>query len=184
MQFTLYYRGNLKSNGKPKHKHEIRQYFHSQLRELWQQQPLNDFRNLIDEAPQSGGLNLIINRNGFNFVPLISEKLALVAELDIQILWPQSPGNIIKNGGDIDNRLKTLFDSLKIPEANALPKNTSPSNEEKPFFCLFEDDSLITKLSVETDHLLEPVKDSSEVVLFIRVRTRQIKIMWGTIGLP
>ena len=102
-----------------------------------------------------------------------------VAELEVTLLWPQTPGNIITSGGDIDNRLKTLFDALKVPsEPSALPIGTIPQLGEEPFFCLLEDDSLIARVSVETDRLLEPCSDTSMVRLFIRVKTRNIGAQW------
>jgi len=174
MEFTLYYRGDLKSNGRPTDKHAIRSHFHTQLKQLWSHPPLNSFVRLLD--PDVGDFHLIRPTHGFNFAPLIAESVGLVAELDIFLLWPAAPGAIITSGGDIDNRLKTLLDSLKVPtEPTALPKNAMPGPDQQPFFCLLEDDSLITRLSVETDRLLEPVTSSSEVVLTIRVRTKQLR---------
>jgi hypothetical protein len=129
-------------------------------------------------------ISIIKQLHGFEFAPLVCEKVSLVAELQIQMLWPQSPGAIVSSGGDIDNRLKTLFDSLKMPsEATALPTGTVPQPGERPFYCLLEDDMLITRVDVETDRLLEPNLHPSEVALFIRVRTRQMETMIGTIGL-
>lgn len=120
-------------------------------------------------------------KHGFNFAPLVAESVGLTAELDILLLWPASPGKIITSGGDIDNRIKTLLDALKLPsEPTALPPNTMPQPGEEPFFCLLEDDSLITRINVETDRLLEPVRTSSEVDLTIRVRTRQQFVLWAT----
>ncbi|MGV8992319.1 MAG: hypothetical protein ACOH1Q_13045 [Thiobacillus sp.] len=187
MQFTLYYRGNLKSGNKatPRDKHELRRHFHRQMMALWQEIPLINFRGFLSDPPVPASINLLSRKNGFTFAPLVSEKLGLVAELEIQLLWPQAPGAIITSGGDIDNRLKTLFDALKLPsEPTALPKDSSPGVDETPFYCLLEDDSLITRVTVETDRLLDPVAGPSEVVLFIRVRTRQIQIKYGTFGLP
>lgn len=52
--------------------------------------------------------------------------------------------------GDIDNRLKTLFDALRLPnQTNELVGYDNPAPDENPFFCLLEDDSLITHVSVE-----------------------------------
>lgn len=187
MQFTLYYRGELKSGNSAtsRHKHDLRRHFHRQMRALWKGIPLSNFRDFLSDPPVPASINVLSRKHGFTFAPLVSEKLGLVAELELQVLWPQAPGAIITNGGDIDNRLKTLFDALKLPsELTALPKDASPSEDETPFFCLLEDDSLITRVTVETDHLLEPVASSSEVVLFIRVSTRQVQVKYGTIGLP
>lgn len=184
MDFTLYYRGELKANGRPADKHAIRRQFHLQLRDLWGHLPLSVFAKNLLRVPQPNDLGIFVQRHGFIFAPLVSEKLGLVAELNIRLLWPAAPGAIITSGGDIDNRLKTLLDALKYPsEATALPANVLPGEDESPFYCLLEDDSLVTKLSVETDRLLEKVSSKAEVVLFIQVRTRQLKTMYGTIGL-
>lgn len=58
-----------------------------------------------------------------------------------------------------------------------------PKPDEDPFFCLLEDDSLITRLAVETDRLLEPVSSDSEVVATIRVATRLLERHRLTAGL-
>jgi hypothetical protein len=174
MEFTLYYRGDLRSNGTPKDKHELRRHFHAQLARLWGEPPLKQATKLLD--PSFGEASLIRKMHGFNFAPLITGRLGMVAELDIFLLWPSPPGSILKkSGGDIDNRLKTLFDALKYPwERNSLPPGSVPLPGEDPFYCLLEDDSLITRLSVETDRLLEPDLAPSVVVLTIRVRTRRV----------
>lgn len=167
------------------HKHDLRRHFHLQMRALWNEIPLCNFRGFLDDPAKPTSINVLSPKHGFVFAPLVSEKLGLVAELELQLLWPQAPVAIITSGGDLDNRLKTLFDALKIPsEPTGLPKGALPGEEETPFFCLLEDDSLITRVTVETDRLLEPVGSPSQVVLFIRVRTRQIQIKYGTMGLP
>lgn len=189
MQFTLYYRGRLRSNASPADKHVLRQHFHEQLKRLWTQPPLSGFvRMLLPERRTDlgspGEVSIVQQLHGFEFAPLVCEKVSLVAELQIQMLWAQAPGAIVSQGGDIDNRLKTLFDSLKMPsELTALPRGVVPQAGERPFYCLLEDDRLITRVDVETDRLLEPGLESSEVALFIRVRTRQIETKLGTIGL-
>jgi hypothetical protein len=104
---------------------------------------------------------------------LVTEELKGVAELDIALLRPGAPGRIVTQGGDIDNRLKTLFDALSMPpHPNALPIGVKPANDESPFFCLLEDDKLITSVSVRAEQLLEAVSDPAEVDLTIRVRVR------------
>jgi hypothetical protein len=61
--------------------------------------------------------------------------------------------------GDIDNRLKTLFDALQIPDANQDYQSNPPAADERPLFCLLENDRLISKVTVETDTLLEDIRD-------------------------
>ncbi len=109
----------------------------------------------------------------FAFVPLVSAEMNVVAELSITLLRPEPPGGLITQGGDIDNRLKTLFDALTVPrQSNALPSGVAPTKDESPFFCLLEDDNLITSVSVRTEQLLEPNLDPALTDLSIFIRTR------------
>jgi hypothetical protein len=66
------------------------------------------------------------------------------------------PGNLVSYGGDIDNRLKTLFDALRMPNTCDELAGVPPEADEDPFYVLLEDDALITKVSVTTDRLLLP----------------------------
>jgi hypothetical protein len=184
MRFTLHYRGSLKANRGAKDKHALRRYFHGQLRCLWEQPPLLDYRDYLSENVKSGEISLIHPIGQFKFAPLVSSRLHMIAELDITLLRPGPPGNLISQSGDIDNRLKTLLDALKVPkEPTALPAGEVPLADEDPFFCLLEDDTLITAVSVATDRLLEHTVDSSEVVLLVHVTTRTTRAIWGNTGL-
>lgn len=81
---------------------------------------------------------------------------------------------MILQGGDIDNRIKTLFDALQIPD-DCNEVDGAPEEGEDPFFCLLQNDSLVTELSVVTDRLLTPLKDGqhpNEVVLIIKVKVK------------
>lgn len=80
--------------------------------------------------------------------------------------------------GDIDNRVKTLIDSLRVPVATEDYSNRLPADDEKPLFCLLEDDKLITKLSVETDQLLDlhSNKPDEKVFLVITARVRPYEV--------
>jgi hypothetical protein len=173
MHFTLTYTGELRANAKPQQKHEIREAFHLQMRTLWNQDPLIDHNSWHDGSNPKTTVNLNRPIGSFRFVPLISKDLFLVCKLSIFMLRPEPPGSLITQGGDIDNRLKTLFDALRIPHNTAeLPKNTEPTTEQNPFFCLLEDDNLITEVSVKTDRLLTPTDNNNEVHLDIQVETR------------
>ena len=59
-------------------------------------------------------------------------------------------------------------------QPTALPTGVEPLDDETPFFCVLEDDRLITKLTVQTDRLLEPVNSPSEVELTVLVRTKKL----------
>ena len=173
MKFILFHDGALKAAGngnkRKDHKHEIRRRFHGQLKELWKQVPLDGMSDLLSdpvdpslpiaerEAAGEGvrdASSVIQARGGFRLAPLVCSKLRLVAEISVTLLRPELPGRIVTQAGDIDNRLKTLLDALKMPsEPTELPAGASPGPDEDPFFCLSEDDNLITRLDVRTDRL-------------------------------
>jgi hypothetical protein len=181
VRFTLHYRGSLRANGRPSHKHAMRKHFHQQLRELYNQPPL-DGHWQTQWQPGSPLRNTAGRQLGsFEFLPVVYSEWYLGAGLEITLLRPEAPGKIITQSGDIDNRLKTLLDSLKIPDAGSLPPGASPDPSESPFLCLLQDDNLITELKVVTDRLLDPSAISaSEVVLLINV---QIKVLRSAGGL-
>jgi hypothetical protein len=174
MHFRLTYRGELRANGAPLHKHAIRKTLHKQLAALWEQKPLVTVNNPVppipNVAPNTFRDSLLKTIGGFSFIPLVCEQLRLVCKLDIVMLRPEEPGNLITAGGDIDNRLKTLFDALRYPRnANEMPVGVLPDVDENPFHCLLEDDNLITGLSVTTDRLLQPAGPNA-VELLIAVQ--------------
>jgi hypothetical protein len=99
----------------------------------------------------------------------------------VTLLRCEPPGSIVTQGGDIDNRLKTLLDSLKIPEPNALPEGILG---DELFFCLLEDDHLIVELSVRTKQLLEPSLNKGEVIVLIDIETIKTGTLMGGMELP
>jgi hypothetical protein len=110
--------------------------------------------------------------NGNRFVPLISSSGGFTCALDILFLRRDDPGNLIDNRGDIDNRIKVLFDGLRMPRDVKELGGYVIDPEEDPFFCLLEDDRLITKVSVTTDRLVipqSPEEGISDVLLVIHV---------------
>lgn len=93
------------------------------------------------------------NSNGYVWLPLVLKSYDVNCELDIVMLFARSsPGPM--QYGDIDNRKKTLIDALRQPDPQRIVG--SPSAGETPFFVLMEDDSLVTRLTVETDSLYRP----------------------------
>jgi hypothetical protein len=105
--------------------------------------------------------------------------------IDVLYLRNECPGSVIK-AGDIDNRLKTLFDALQMPkDEKQLGEYTAPELDENPFYCLLEDDSLIVRAAVETDTLLAPVSknpDTNDARVIIRVKTLPSQLQSYTIG--
>jgi hypothetical protein len=165
-------------------KWEIRQYLAPQLDELWRvhpglirlgkyvpkggyfplqihhQAPYNPEEDLAASKARVAAdpdnwmdLTQPIDIHGVQFLPLVRESLALSCVLNITFMRKEKAGRVY-NSGDMDNRLKTFLDSLKVPKSEAdsvarvFPKPT------QPIHCLLEDDSLITGLNVESTRLL------------------------------
>jgi len=178
MTFRLYYRGLLKSNGRSKDKHEIRLMIHPQLVKLWQLERNNEFADYLkmDNNP------CILHEGGErDYACLITERLKIYAELDILFLRAGEPGKIIV-GGDIDNRLKTLFDALRMPQNEGeFPKDELLSRTPNPCYCVLSDDALISRVSVTTDTFLD-AKNDDEVILIIMVTVRKSVETWGNMS--
>lgn len=78
---------------------------------------------------------------------------------------------------DLDNRLKVLFDALRMPQNPNELTGEDFQQDEDPMFVLLQDDSLITSVSVETDELLSPANhDDSQVRLTISVNLRPYNV--------
>jgi len=171
IEFTLTYRGTLRPNGDPQHKHDLRRQFHTQLKRLWEVRPKLAPGEMSRIIPDVRRPEFHIPVRDFSFLPVISEAGFNVAEVDVELLQSECAGSIITMTGDIDNRLKTLFDAFKIPfRPGELPTEAKPCEEEFPFFCVLQDDHLITRVSVQTRRRLDVDRESNEVILIVHVR--------------
>jgi hypothetical protein len=203
VEFRLTYRGELhaasSANPRAKEKQLIRKQIHKQLRVLWEEHralkaklvprksaPGYDAEAaaLVHLAEMRADPKAEVERiadnfaiNGYRFVPLIREVEGLACSLDILFLRRDNPGNLVKSGGDIDNRLKILLDALRVPHSRTELGGFPPEEDENPFFCLLEDDALIDHISVTTDRLLTPKEDDEhvhDVMLVIHVTAKAI----------
>jgi hypothetical protein len=208
MEFRLTYEGPLLAETerdatvrrtRADHKHEIRKALHPQLRQWWQVSP---YLQQQPPDPPIAGKGVVFawpsfqhtqrriaerfERFGYNFVPLALKELDLHCSVEILLLREGMPGGVVTNTGDLDNRLKTLFDALSMPkEANQVGKYKKPDSDEVPFFCLLEDDSVITRASVESDTLLEPVStppSHNDVRAVITVKLRPSRVNALNVG--
>jgi hypothetical protein len=187
------------SNHLAGHKHAIRRIFHKQLKQLWAitpllssykrarqgdigSRPIQESGAWFDHADDTkiplleyvtGNFNI----NGYRFVPLICEEFSLLCSLNILFLRRDIPGSAI-SAGDIDNRVKTIIDTLTMPiHANEMTGNETPQAGEDPFFCLMENDKLVSHFEVETDTLLdepqmEDAADNRKARVIITVEIR------------
>lgn len=184
MEFHLFYEGRLPAAGsgsrRAKEKQAVRRALHPQLRDLWETHP--ELRG--NQTKGSGAkLSVIVphladqyTRCGSRFVPLVNSYFQATCSIDILFLRREAPFDMV-NGGDLDNRLKVLFDGLRMPvNCDELAGDTLTN--EDPFFCLLEDDRLIAQFQVTTDRLLQPRKDNqakNDVVLIIKVVTSSLR---------
>ncbi|MBQ0903582.1 hypothetical protein [Micromonospora sp. U21] len=171
MFFTLTYDGILRgSRSSAAVKHDIRRSLHPQLKALWQLPPLATRSEAIDTEATGGGAGRMVSTVGSHtFAALVNDVYHLRARLHILMLRRDSPGGLMTHGGDIDNRLKTLFDALQRPQhPQEIPADWHPSEDESPLHCLLGDDRLVTRVDVDTARWLMP-GDPAEVRLVINV---------------
>jgi hypothetical protein len=206
VEFRLTYQGLLLAesqkasaqNARATHKQEIRKWFHPQLRRFWEIHP---YLKKARTVPASGSgvtpfgtprtdytvpkLADRFSRFGYKFVPLVIREMDLLCSIDVLFLRSDPPGSVF-SAGDIDNRLKTLFDGLIVPrEPSQVGQHTEPTTDEDPFYCLLEDDSLITKVSVETDTLLSPISsppNPADARVIVTVRIKPSSGRYDTLG--
>lgn len=208
MEFRLTYEGPLlarQSDGLPHqsikpsklaNQHDIRVHFHRQLRRLWDTTPFLRDATVLDNGAlvlDSGGgpdaapihrqsLAHKHSHYGHQFVPLVADDLKLRCDLEVLLLRADMPDRT-PWGGDIDNRIKTLLDALRIPEAKENYAGLTLGADLQPMYCLMEDDKLISKLSVETDQLLDADgTDRGKVALVITVRIRPYSVIWRNLN--
>jgi hypothetical protein len=98
MQFTLVYRGPLKSNGGARDKHAIREEFNRQLTKLWDYPPLNayvDFNEgqLMEQFGYKPSPVVLNEIRGLKIAPVFRKAMHVVVELDILLLRSEPPGS-------------------------------------------------------------------------------------------
>ena len=189
------------NKAKPEAKWAIRNQIHPQLAELWQTQPM--LKALRANAVVPTGNQWVSQKFQYDtdrfgglpsgspmtdtqidtcapmvfgdkaYTPLIRSSLHLSCELEILFLRKEEPGATLLQAGELDNRLKTLFDGLRLPEPDEL-KAGSPV--ESPLCCLMESDTLIDAVHVRTGQLLtRPGGSIREVRAVIEVKVKVLK---------
>jgi hypothetical protein len=188
------------NKGKPEDVRTIRDQFHPQLELLWNSHAalkrlrgtarvLKDPKDALShwEPPGSPLWDDYIDpkeplREGFvdlcepiekgkkSYIPLVRKSLGLACSLEIMFLRQEDPGELVLQGGDLDNRIKTLFDALRIPDGDQ-PQTQNPT------YCLLESDTLIDGFKISTGRLLmSETSHPSEVRLNIEVIIKVLRI--------
>ena len=185
MEFRLIYEGPLRGQGaKSAHKWDIRRALHPQLQRLWQTRPLVDAApTLLAHPAKPKTVSVIVEKGGRLFAPLVTQRLNPYVELSVLLFRQQPRGTLITDGGDIDNRLKTLLDGLRVPHGSMEGRPETPAEPDPlPFYCLLEDDSLVSKVSVESEQLLRPARPD-EVVAIISVHVKKTVLSHANMSL-
>lgn len=91
----------------------------------------------------------------------------------------------MKNG-DIDNRIKTLIDGLRLPQSKEEMVGIEEYfDDSETIFCLLEDDDKIAHFSVETDTLLKPESgdiSQSHADIMLTVEIKPIIVTIGSVS--
>ena len=108
---------------------------------------------------------------------MVRNSYALHCGLKILFLRHESPGNVYQ-GGDVDGRIKTLLDGLAMPQHREQVE-ADTSGVPSLVYCLLEDDSLISGLSVESERLwggTDLPRDFVKLNIEVDVRVKQATI--------
>lgn len=187
MDLTLTYRGLLpasqQGSSKVAEKHAIRECFSRQLKKKfathatlvnWSRDPgraVLKAGKVVWAADAAKHVSCFcdVEAFGYTFRSVVAGHNGLACHLDIE-LWSRELHGVLLSDGDLDNRLKTLIDSLTMPRhENQIPAIGELSPD--PTFCLLEDDSLVTKLSVSVERWdEEPAPGERPAVVQVRVR--------------
>jgi hypothetical protein len=192
MRFSLKYEGELKSttdrNTRVKHKNRLRWHFSDQLDELMMRgdftrmprhesdvvKPIDDKGFRIHSTKISGQ-----DFEQVWYIPVIDRTLNISCSLHVRIDRPERPGSLFErggeNGGDLDNRIKTLLDALRVPH-NVNEARRSETRPDLNFcVCLFDDDSMVTSLYIETRPSLRPLpRGHVELTIDVEIRAHDL----------
>jgi len=171
VKFRLVYDGELPSEQRSTAftKHTIRKQLHPQLKALWEQDPLLSHigRDTLSGTQKIDLLADDFAMCGYRFVPLVRQIAYTACRLDILVLLRDEPFSVFsggsRNAGDLDNRIKTLIDGLRMPRQCSELAGEPPAAGENPFFCLLDDDRLVYEFTVRSDRLLAPPRPDQAV---------------------
>lgn len=161
---TLVYLGQLKSNGDPQHKSNIRQKFSEQLSTIYKREITENENQSVRELVEEKCTQTIA---GNKYTSLVNRTLGLYAKLSVTMLSAKNSSIFANTQGDIDNRLKTIFDALSIPPESQGIKICGKLPELT--VCLLEDDVLIRDVRVRVGELLTPETGKSCVHVLVEV---------------
>lgn len=158
MRFPLSYDGPLPSTGnsssrrriaKLPHIWAIRNQVHDQIDRVYNTHPALNAVNTSQSRAAIVLLNNPLLVDGHKFFPIARTELHLRCELDVELHVNHDLASIVSNAGDLDNRIKTLLDALRMPATAQEVQGYMPPTITE-YCCLLEDDILISALRIET----------------------------------
>lgn len=169
MSFSLIYRGQLKSSQRSRKQdlNHLREQFHEQLQAIPRYEFDAGIMPILDSSGQLYVMRdeLQFQRNGYDYIAAIAGQ-NLVVSLDVNLYSPMTQHRLIHNGGDLDNRAKTLLDSLRLPSETEAKNSWYP--DAGPCWVLLEDDSIIRNISIQQEQILGQ-DDSRDVLAIVGV---------------
>lgn len=177
MRFTLTYQGALPSKGKSPEKKVIRDYLSPQVERLWHKE---EFK--LDSSEVSSMTARTMQER--EYIPLVERNKHVEADIAVRLLRRDDPASLFVSGGDLDNRMKTLFDALQTPQSPQECGEGLPAEGEvrRPLYTVVEDDRLITGLTVRSERWLTD-GDVDEVLVVLDVTLRVTKVTYRNIPL-
>jgi len=162
-------------------KHDIRVALHPQIENFWKSHPSTKIPgNAANAKFTEQGLSFwehyanqhkVVDKSSriHRFAPLITGKNCYGCAVNVLFLRRDMPDMPLIHQGDLDNRIKILFDALRMPSCTKELVDSPQPTEQNPCFCLVENDKYIDHVSVTTDRLLAPVgeKESIEDVIIV-----------------
>jgi hypothetical protein len=168
MALVLIYRGPLPAvndkDKRTKEKQAMRRLFHAQLTAVSKK---------AYRLHSNAGVFRPSRIGQFNICSLICKDPNYPrrgCELEIRIL-SNDPFGAICDKGDLDNRLKVVFDALSLPDKQQL-SGDHPHDDENPFWVLLSNDRLITDLHIVQDTIHIPTNPKNYVELTITVKIK------------
>jgi hypothetical protein len=173
MEFVLSYSGAVKSSRDRKITSSIRKSISAQLERLGRDERLKGAFNRLSNVDNTiQGSSFF---SGTRFIPVFGVATLTTVELDITLLNGSDYHSPLKNG-DLDNRLKRVIDGLRCPlTGDEVDEGTL--FDQKRCFCLINDDSILSKISVRAFPNLSANSESDTVVL-INAKVKAFGTTW------
>jgi hypothetical protein len=184
MRFNLRYTGELPSTGNPRGPNKnkpqklpiiwkIRNEIATQLVGVFNTHPSVSSGGSMASRAAYNMLRQFIERGGYKFAPLVRPEFEAVCSLNIKMLVNHELGSLVTQAGDLDNRIKTLIDALKVPKDDDFNGNIPVEN---PCPCLLHDDAMIVGLCINVDRWYSNIpKTEKDVELLIDVEIKTLK---------